>query len=864
MEKKNLKYLLISVCFALLIASIGGVIVGASSDEDANLAIKAQTLDVNGKVGIAFAVPKSLYDINSGDIRVSLYSDADCTESIQELDDYSVLLDESGDPKNINGCVAFVSDGFDPYDFADTVYARVETNSAHGPVVKTGVLELAYKMLNSLNGLETLNEAQTTRKNLYTSLIKYHDYVQQVFNADYKPYTYITVDEGLINGDVGGALVKEGDTFTLENTFNAQYLGYSFLGWSADGTIENKFNSTSTVKNAVAGEIQHYEQIFASIDDPYLADGTARGHLSELKAQLNNSATKTITLADDPNYNKTVTSKRTINNFNDSLGGQYVRVDHDKMFAGSRGSELFSLPTTLAPNSSTILSVDIRLFARDYNSDGQLTAADAAASYNKDGTATNADCGNFKLNVGIIGSNYATITSMNDTKTDKTSNVLFDLFYRTTSSKFPNYQIRTSSRILKADGTISVDQTPTAFYDVAGNEWHNIQIEYITDATHVTGVKVYLNGNCIATREMGSDTYNLAVNNNSTDVAMPISAVQGIGFALADSNTFRGCTDLRNFAVYTSDETYYSIDDVKAKVPAPEEYDDVYVGAFDSSHNYSINSVDGYNGLFGYSSTGRVSINVNSGVITETNAIHTNNPATGYSYYLIKNPLNGMDNAVLAGKTFTYSFKMMAHHSDANGNGIWDENTFKKADSTIHVGDFSTATSGATGKIKLGFTDGNFTSESDEYDIDPFIALTTQRGTYGFDVRSSWGRNSALWNNTYMNTLNTTGFGVYSTVTVAVTFDDNGCVKTATVSVVDGDTLGTAKSAVHDHIIEKKDYKDGDLPDNTDSNYLNNLHSAVANDSEYFGFTFSINQNRYGSYSFKDFSYTLTDNASVE
>ena len=836
MEKKNFKYLLISVCLALLIASIGGVVVGAAGTQDNSLAIKAETLDINGRVGIAFAVPTSVYNANNG-IRVELY-DADpalgAANKIQTID--QVLTNDNGENVTVNGCVVFVSDGFDPYDFADTVYARVETDSAYGATRATGVLELAYKMLNSVNGLETLTAAQQTRKDLYLSLIEYHDKVQQVFNPNYVPVSYITVADGILDGKGNAMLVKEGQVFSATSTFDASSLGMAFVGWSTDGSAANMVASTFTAQNVVPGVIQNfaYEPMFAVVNsEAWLHSGAVQKTVYSAwnsTGIITNSSTINSPLYEDDGGNASpVYNYRYIKQVADE-SGIYLSVDHDKAYGVTTGVERLAVPASVTANSTIILSYDFRLNAHDYNNNG-FGQDDVMTELNKTGDAVNTGTGNLKFNVAVIAD--ATGYSGHTVDKDKTSNDMFDIMIDWKNGSYATPRLRTAVRT-----TAGSDKHISSETILSYDKWYNVQLEFITDDSYVKQVKVYLDGVLVATRTMGDATYPLSYKNNVADTAMPVSSINALGFSIADSAVYKGVVDVRDIITYSK-----SGSTSKTNVVANDRYvsDDLYVVTANATAAKMTftpwNQLS--DGLIGYASNDTtrmlkpVYFDALTNEIVNYAPYTTNTSDAGQTYYLFENPLYGKSAAELAGKTLSYSMKLSSSFFNGDGDGTWNEN----------------ADNGKTGSsmiayLLFGFTNGDIAkTHIGTSALTGFTRVGVTSSTSGFNLRVS-DINPAALNDTSCTTVASalTG-GRLVDVKVEVLFDANGEMDKVTITVTDSN--GNVKSCVRDDSVK------------SDSTQLNDFTAVSATTQKYFGMASTVRNGRVNTLRYTGFSYSF-------
>ena len=245
-KKRSLKFLIVSACLALLLVSIGGIIAGAQKPVtvDDGLKISGATLDLNNKISIAFAVKADAVNYKEGEklgYSLYLYDSNPGTEAGngKKVEDYVV--------RTIGGeqYVLFITDGFNPLQYKNNVYARVGNNdgTVFGDVQKTGVLEIAYKQQAKFQAqlataTDETKDAINTRVKLFTAIINYGINADLVVSgATQFKYSYVTVSDGYIDDGMGG-----------------KWTG----GVYANGTKINLVNAATDLKYYTVTGVEHY------------------------------------------------------------------------------------------------------------------------------------------------------------------------------------------------------------------------------------------------------------------------------------------------------------------------------------------------------------------------------------------------------------------------------------------------------------------------------------------------------------------------------------------------------------------------------------------------------------------------------
>ena len=259
-KKRSLRFLIVSACLALLLVSIGGIIAGAQKPVtvDDGLKISGATLDLNNKISIAFAVKADAVNYTEGEklgYALYLYDSNPGTEAGngKKVEDFVV--------RTIGGeqYVLFVTDGFNPLQYKNTVYARVGNNdgTVFGEVQKTGVLELAYKQQAKFQAqlataTDETKDAINTRVKLFTAIINYGINADLVVSgATQFKYSYVTVSDGYIDDGMGGkwtgGVYANGTKINLVDNIPEDFKYYTvggieLYGWT-NGTVKSAGNT---------------------------------------------------------------------------------------------------------------------------------------------------------------------------------------------------------------------------------------------------------------------------------------------------------------------------------------------------------------------------------------------------------------------------------------------------------------------------------------------------------------------------------------------------------------------------------------------------------------------------------------------
>ncbi len=274
-EKKSLKYLIVSACLALLLVSIGGIVVGASENvaPDTDLAISGVSLDLGDKISIVYAVEKEKIADEYGNIvaSVSTYSkNPNGTANTGETLTYYIerqMNNKEGVPTDF---VFFYSEGFASVHYGETVYARlVHDNGSVGTVVKTSVIELV-KGLQAKNEANPTSDRYATKKGLYEAILNYGVKTQAVL-TEYPVYNYFTVNDGAYLDDANqkwtSGVVADGTAITMSPSAD---VGLP-MEWN-DGTNTYSGNTVTVDVNGASYSPAYVETVYDT--NPGIANWT--------------------------------------------------------------------------------------------------------------------------------------------------------------------------------------------------------------------------------------------------------------------------------------------------------------------------------------------------------------------------------------------------------------------------------------------------------------------------------------------------------------------------------------------------------------------------------------------------------------
>lgn len=805
MRKFNFKSLVVSACLALLIASIGGIVAGAEEANavKADLSISAQTLDFNDEIAIAFAIPKATYESYGGasnGLWLEVYAqDPEAVDGLEAEKVTSPVMD-GNEPKIINGnYVMYVCSGFAAKELHKEVYVRFNANNGVGAVVKTGVLELTYKMLEKANEAET---PDATRVGLYESVIEYHDYALQTLNnyADYKPYTYVKLSDGLIDGKWASGVYTEGTVLNVVDTVKEETVGAKLYGWSDGGeTILGK-NSYEVPQTAL-GESVHLEPLFVMSDAYYNDPGVAfNGATVGTASDLATRTYKDSEGAYHAGYSNTIvnsasTATTNYNWLSDNTVGYYSSLSYAKT------------ASTDAPD--TIYYYSVSEFDGKIVMDFNIKLSSISG-------------GNLKLSPAVAATATATAATTE----------LFDIMFGYNSN---GLYVRTQcgtyawkSNAAKTDE----DGRTTTNNPIAANTWYNIKVELIPgeytsgletedtadDVTYdaIVAAKVYLNNEEIASRGIGQSnpftasyardvahlTDALAKNTNadfttliksSTAKPLALSEIKFLQLRTFDSSAFgykSGSTVTDTVSM--TPVAYYAYDSLVngATLAQTTGYgNELMISDFSGDtatlHKWNALPEGAQVGTLNNATT--VNINPNTGVISTVQLAKGDDK--NFVYFLFENPFY---NNSAAGKTMVFEFDTAIASGDADGDGTWNEGGAVKNGVTK---DFNTVDTSVLSFLRVGFTsDYNNADTEDGFKTNASME-TVAAGLNHQMAGSTYHMYDALsGTGTDKQSLGTTSYGAWAHVKIEITFDENGDISKVVTSVTSNSGTTTSNT----------------------------------------------------------------------
>lgn len=258
-NKRSLKCLIVAACLALLIVSIGGVVSAADTAVETNsdLKIAGAALDISDKISIAFAVDATAIgynaEKNTADTKVYMYSE-NPTGSATAAGEKEV---KTLKPMTVGGkdYVIFISNGFAPVAYGETVYVRLENRATkdYGKVYKTSVIEIVKNLQANLDTSDAKYEA---KEGLYDAILTYGQTAQKVLGNEYPVYNYFTVADGSYVDAAGAAwnsgVAVKGESINLvTDTKYWTVSNVNFNGWT-DGKTAYASNTVPVNVNGAA------------------------------------------------------------------------------------------------------------------------------------------------------------------------------------------------------------------------------------------------------------------------------------------------------------------------------------------------------------------------------------------------------------------------------------------------------------------------------------------------------------------------------------------------------------------------------------------------------------------------------------
>ena len=718
--KRSLKYLLVSACLALLLVSIGGVLAAADTPVAATtgLEIKGASLDLSDKISIAFVVEATVAGEDAENGSVHLYStNPTGTAAAGEEVTTTKLMTIGG-----KQYVAYISEGFAPVEYGETVYARfMHKNGTVGKVQKTSVIELVKGMQANLKDTDAKYEAKV---GLYNAILTYGVKAQAVLGSDYPVYNYFTVADG---GYVDNAGAKW-TTGVVEKGTEVELVATPDLGlptiWS-DGT--NEYVDSVTVSSDKNYSFSHYDMSLVN-DNPWVTgwNGLASSNYSEgMLAQMltdqsvekitstyvASSSTRSFSLNESgkgvysvtqPNrYYKDVTTADTSSTSNSS-GNQYVRLST----IGSR------------TNQSSVISFTLNFPGNDVNGNGTNW------DYGPDSYTVDVETGLDENDEPIYdtvtyyqngdmfkgGSNAEMLRFQVVSATGATSSAAEILMYlnfaAVTETNADGVKVVKGWQLKPANGTNGDKNkyTVSTVYDIETS--HDVDIEFVPaeDGT-VSEIKIYIDGALSATHKASNGTdakYGIYANTKKLFSATKDASY--IGFDIGTLGRFVGDYEVSNIKLTMKNNvTKDQLADYGYSTNMSDVNHGAIVAGYDVANqttvHYAWNElVDGAKHVLLQHNDVTKSYwmynAANDSVIVDKIA----STGAGTANFLIENPLYGMTAADWDGEVAVFEFNMAMLNQDRTGDGLYDTDLDNRKSSGSSV----------WGQLNIGYGDGQY------------------------------------------------------------------------------------------------------------------------------------------------------------
>ena len=699
-QKRSLKYLIMAACVALLVASIGGIVVGAQDNVPytEGYEIEGATLDLNDKVSIGFLVEaaKVNYDAENNTATGTVHTYA--TNPTGNANDGDDVLAFSGKTvkRTVDGVektyLLYLTDGINMVDYGVDVYARVINGEAVGQAKRVNVLELAYLMK------ENPNASQGSQK-LVSSLINYYETAYKVVAFDGKesgvasPYKLIKVEDGYIAEEglenTTMRVAKEGTELNLVNNYDA-YSEYPFAGWQSGSS----FSSSGVI---AVSESDTYVPLYMS-DNNYNynpdVDGVIYTYATSYtystpgtKGGTASYGTKTTSASDKISWNE-LSYKMVMNK---------VDSGYELSETFSTGALEVSYGTAQADrkiyrDETTNEPVSLTSYSKTPNDGKEFAGSTPYQSYYFSHDAVS---GSIKLSLDLMipsvdTDNDGIENELSDFLTDDTNTLFLLIPLSVTDTKASNnlMYVRVSGNIyndLENDMTrINGFTLGTSAGDTSGNqhdqnlveheECYNLDVWYtltfdikLNDDAQPESVSLYMEDDLVYTRTADA----------LGETGLSIGAVDGI--SVAGKDVVAGVQDFGRYqgavAVKAPTVQYghvYTADDIDALV-ANADYD-VMVDDYSTSTLVKVTSLDGTKQTGSKKAGSEYSYDAKSDSIILTQGIGTGVGESMLDVF-VTNPLkalkaNGED---YTGKSTVMEFDMTLPMTDTDGDGIFGE-----------------------------------------------------------------------------------------------------------------------------------------------------------------------------------------------
>lgn len=736
-NKRSLKYLIVAACLALLVASIGGIVVGAQTPpEESSIKILGATLDLNDQVSIGYVVDAEAVGYNEADGSVQHYVYTYSTNPTgtanegTKLENYVYKTYADG-----SAYVIFLTDGYAVANYSNDVFARVVEGEKVGEVKKAGVYELANLMLKQ--------GVSNNATKLVNALVKYHDAAYKVINGTASPYKFVSVADGYIVGEDGfsytSAVVAAGTQITLADKVDEESKGAVLTGWNNGTSVSessvvtvsasveyapeyalvsdvnyNPFATTwyanymtdnTTVTNGNIGAT-YWNAVIAGIKgmgeanavryiNPYQADTHDKGYADLTRYVFRDETTGTPIIKHS--YTKTPPIWDATNN-------KFVDI-----YAGMGKNHNFNFENNAEAGQYLDISFDIMLPSIDKDGDGIYNEANAQAPTSVEDPLTG-EIKDVPLQYGDWFTNATNDAALrfpiglsdNQSNTmDANCNVLWiNLSAKRVDGIVTGFYLGTSG----GESTSQADKNGVydskTIYEL--DRYYTITARLTADDDGaVAACTVLVDGTPIVTRTAAAGNSKQGLSYMTWDGSLKLTgenAHQYVGFATAAVGRYSGDYYIKNFNASVGEKlTAAEVEAAPAVVAAVDT-------VFPALHSKRLTATPTAQSTLGAPIIGEYKLreyndygswvydaNLNSYTIVKNATSNAGN----FNLH-VTNPMNGLSAEERAGKAVAFEFKMSMPAVDSNGDGILSESK----------NDIGRQTSSVAGSITIGVGDG--------------------------------------------------------------------------------------------------------------------------------------------------------------
>ena len=896
-NKRSLKYLIVSACLALLVASIGGVVVGAvEAPATSDIQILGATLDLNDKVSIGYVVDAAAvgYDVATNTVQHYVYTyETNPTGTAAKgtpLTDFVYKTYSDG-----SAYVIFLTKGIAVSDYSDNVFARVVEGDKVGAVKKAGVYELANLMQKQ--------GVSSAANKLVSAVIKYHDAAYKVLTGTASPYKFVTVSDGyIVDGDFKytSGVYAAGTKLTLADSIDAAKKGATLAGWT-DGK-NTAYSSVVSVSDSV-NYAPTYELLTSAEYNPYTSNWYINGTSSK-DSNFQPTATKSVGMGERywnaivsgvngmgeanalPFYHliQAASTSKGYNAltkyvFRDETGNPVLKFSYEKNPLLNATATAVSETPAMGNNSSFIfannavageyldLSYDIMFPTIDKDGDGVVNEAEFQA-----GVADEDDDGNPITTDPQYGDYFTTSSNAMAVRTyialtnsaNNAGNLADNLLYISYKAVYDANKIVTGFQIQinsgythnTANGTTNNASGSTGQADQQSellptvyplDKYIHVTARIIAnDDGAVSAVEIYANGVLVETRTAAAGWSKDGLSEKTWDGTIKLFDGEGTtkykyaGFALTSPGRFRGDYYVKNFECTTGSEISASA--VKALADVVTPADTVYPVVHSAWANNAPSGV-----ATGVSTLGDPILGVNLLRSYNTSAswvydskldtitvAHTGSGSAGAFNLHVTNPLKGMAADQREGAAVAFDFNFTVPLIDFDKDGVINE-----------AHEYGGTTSTVLGFMYFGYGNGANGNATPPDGMASAIRLQKNKANVETFHMSDYGRNST--NNLTPNVdgsavsiLGGTAGGILVNIKVVMYPNAESGVIEKVETYVNG-TLKNTRTQDSTDIKTQMAY----------SNDASHSYRSSANifNAEFLNFSYQLNSSRYASIS---------------